>query len=290
MPEISHQQAEALRALEWLFSANDDHRREGRSFTMALAYVRFAFNELTGERLGVAGNWVRVVDHMHHAGMNQLDGSRIILAYVEGIARDAGLLIESNDARSRFRITGLREGFVPDFPQHYLFEEFVETDIQRGVPEDVRRQMGFQVGRRAGMTTAGAAHVLQRFLEDQMERGEARRRPPAPEEPQELPVPLRWAVVEYVGRHPGQTATQIAHALDALPASVSSVLVREVDRHSLRRVSGQGPRGGWVYFPVVPVTPPERVVGPSVWERLRQNLFSEDAEDSDAPAMAYPAR
>ena len=54
-----------------------------------------------------------------------------------------------------------------------------------------------------------------------------------------------------VARKPGRTATQLAHALKADPASVSSLLYRWVVSGSLFRTTGvKGPRGGWTYFPV----------------------------------------
>ena len=246
--------------------------------TLALAYLRHAFAQMMGQRQGEPGRHFRVVDHMHHVTPLALS-SRIVLGYIADIAYDAGLEVEVNIPQRRFHILRLRPGIVdPDFPRQYLFEAFVETDIRRGFPA---RDQALMIGRRAGMTVQSASAILAlglhpgQVMADTSEE-EFFRQLNTGEDPVERPVrdrPLRQTVIDYVTQHPGLTATQVANALDELPASVSSVLVREVNRQNLRREAGRGPRGGWAYFPLVPHVAPEPIRGPSVWERLRQNSF-----------------
>jgi hypothetical protein len=76
--------------------------------------------------------------------------------------------------------------------------------------------------------------------------------------------------VTYARRYPGQSATQIAHALRAKPTTVSAALYRAVQAGELMRSNpvvgadhwapkqGGGPRGGHVYGPVPPDYVPER--------------------------------
>jgi hypothetical protein len=83
---------------------------------------------------------------------------------------------------------------------------------------------------------------------------------------------IRQAVLAHVQAHPGLSATQIAHAIRQKPSSVSSTLVKEVTAGTIRRLPDGGPRRGWIY---VPASPPEpRVLGPSVWARLKTNPFT----------------
>lgn len=43
------------------------------------------------------------------------------------------------------------------------------------------------------------------------------------------------------------TATQIAKKLKRSPAVISSLLLRMVRDRSMRRINGEGPRGGYIY-------------------------------------------
>lgn len=72
---------------------------------------------------------------------------------------------------------------------------------------------------------------------------------------------LRQRAVTYAQRYPGNSATQIAHALKAKPSSVSSILYAAVQRGELSRSEtthngfhwhargGGGPAGGHTYGP-----------------------------------------
>jgi hypothetical protein len=57
---------------------------------------------------------------------------------------------------------------------------------------------------------------------------------------------LKDKIFQYVANHPHSTATQVAHALDAHPASVASLLKREVDAFAMSRTHIPGTTG-WVY-------------------------------------------
>lgn len=287
MPEISHQQAEALRALEWLLTEDEGARATGRSQIMALAYLRFALNRMRGVHWGsrpsyMGSSWVRVVDHMHTTYMGTMTNSaRIVLGYVEDIATEAGLAVEIRPSpQARFRITGLRQGVVdPTAPWSYIFEQFVETDIQRG--------FGPETARRRAVNGPYRAATTPNDQED----------PEGPEEPDEVErgivvgldlrdriannrqlfrttrvgrgATLRENLISHVREHPGQTATQIARVLGRQSASVASTLLNLTHEGLLERQQGGGPRGGWTYY--VPV----EVRGPSVWERVRVNPFKE---------------
>ncbi len=66
---------------------------------------------------------------------------------------------------------------------------------------------------------------------------------------------LTDAILQTVREQPNQTATQVAHALDHSPATVSGMLARlsaegRIDRHAIF----EGPRhcpGVWHYFPAI---------------------------------------
>jgi hypothetical protein len=82
------------------------------------------------------------VDHTHTTYLGSFTNtSRIVLGYIEEMAHDAGLEVQVNTSQHRFRITG-QSSFDPTWERttRYLFDEFVETDIQRGrTPEQLAR-------------------------------------------------------------------------------------------------------------------------------------------------------
>ena len=221
MPEISHQQADALRALEWLLSEETEDRRSGRSMTMAIAYLRLACARRNRE-------WLHVFDHF----VSYRD-ARVVMGYIEEFARNAHLQIVTNHTGNSFRL----QGTVSVEAEHYLFDEFIETDIRMGLSEE---------------------QLEEQRLRDQPEEGS--RRPPH--------GTIRQVLSKYVHDHPGLSATQIARALDVKPSTVSSYLFKETKLGNLVSKQHTGPRGGTTYYPLPPPEPP--VVGPSVWERLRK--------------------
>ena len=79
---------------------------------------------------------------------------------------------------------------------------------------------------------------------------------------------LRQRIIDHVLDHPGFTSTQIANTLRVTPASVALVLLQEYKSGNLVRKSGEGPRGGATYYPVVP--PEEQKVGLSLYELIRR--------------------
>ncbi len=281
MPEISHQQAEALRTLEWLLSAEDEQRRSGRSLMMALAYLRYALLRASHRR--PPGDWVRVVDHAHTFDESS---AIIVMRYIEDIARDAGLEIQ---VQIRGGISRFRTMAAEDYERtrHYLFEEFIETDIHTGLSEEqlaqqrlihgVRPEVGpgalAAVERLGGLAREGLTLVDQlrdlHLLPSPRQRG-------APD-----PI-LRETLLSYVKERPGETAAQITqvlnrnrdHANSYHCGTVSSILLKEVKANNLRREPNCGPRGGFGYFPAVQEPPAPPVVGPSVWELLKQNPYA----------------
>ena len=61
---------------------------------------------------------------------------------------------------------------------------------------------------------------------------------------------LTGRAISYARRHPGHTATEIAHALKARPATVSGVLFKAVRRKKLSRYLLIKPKprlAGWRY-------------------------------------------
>src|SRR5579864_4706689 len=118
MPEISHQQAAALAALEWLFSDEHEDRRTGRSFILALAYLRYAVERANGNSSW--RDWVPVEDHFLGPAPHR---DRVVLGYVEGIARSAGIIVET-DAH-RFRLVSADAGHWV-FARNFLRDQFVE--------------------------------------------------------------------------------------------------------------------------------------------------------------------
>jgi len=127
MPEITHRQAEALRVLDWLFREDEpDARRSGRTFILALAYLRYACR-----RPGT--DWINVEDHTHVLNRDTREADRVLLSYIANIAEECGAIVEI--AQGRFRMTGL-----DDDAYHFLMEEFVETDFYVGMtPEQQAR-------------------------------------------------------------------------------------------------------------------------------------------------------
>jgi hypothetical protein len=129
MPELTHQQAEALRALEWLMDLGDGAvRQSGRSYVVAFAYLRHAYSQIIGRR--GPGRWYRVVDHLHHVIPAQ-QSYDIVLMYIQSIAGNAHLHVEVREGR--FRILAPFEG-EPEFARHYLFDEVTVTHEPRGRP------------------------------------------------------------------------------------------------------------------------------------------------------------
>lgn len=63
------------------------------------------------------------------------------------------------------------------------------------------------------------------------------------------PASLRARVLAAIQRSEGRTATQLARALSADAASVSSLLNKLWHRHAVRRISRVGPRGGYGWYP-----------------------------------------
>jgi DNA-binding CsgD family transcriptional regulator len=55
-------------------------------------------------------------------------------------------------------------------------------------------------------------------------------------------------IENYVRDHPGQSAYQIARALELDPSSVSSMLLGFVRKNKMQRIKGRGPRGGFTYY------------------------------------------
>lgn len=76
---------------------------------------------------------------------------------------------------------------------------------------------------------------------------------------------IKQRAITYARRYPGQSATQIAHALRAKPTTVSAILYRAVQAGELARSvtrtpdghghwhvrDGGGPAGGHTYGPVI---------------------------------------
>jgi hypothetical protein len=147
MPEITQQQAHALEALDWLFSEANEDRRTGRTYILAVAYLRNAVN---------TGRWIEVEDP---AGNRASD--RWLLDTIELLARDGGIPIQrervSRDlGRFRFRVA---EAVSPS-ARRWLFEGFV-------VSEEAERRYGrgqghllMMQGRRSGMSYAAAARAF----------------------------------------------------------------------------------------------------------------------------------
>ena len=145
MPDISHQQAEALRALEWLFDEGDDARGQGRSYVMALAYLRHALRRNRGVQPGTPTVWMHVTDHTHVLlGASLINCHRIILGDIQRLVAEAGLTVEVRESSGTFRITGLTAQ-DPMTPWRYLFDEvrtepLVGPELEQAVA-DVRRSM-----------------------------------------------------------------------------------------------------------------------------------------------------
>lgn len=240
MPEISHQQAAALAVLEWFLDDDVTGRRSGRSMALALGFLRYAVNRTLNN--SADREWIRIFDHFPMGA----DTSHVVLRYIEDIAQagDAQIEVQSH----RFRLAYCtRPGGWTTF-RDYLYNEFVETDIHRGLSQE---QIEREQAMRAGPV-----------------------RPPEPG-PTRLPrrvvtrssPTLRERIVAYVRQHPGKTATQIASALQHGNDAVASTLLKEVKEGALERRPGEGPRGGFSYYPTT------TVVGPSVWELLRRNPY-----------------
>jgi len=228
MPEISHQQADALRALEWLLSDEAEDRRTGRSRILALAYLRMACRRPGTE-------WIRVWDHaLSYGGRRSYE---VLLRYINEIATEAGANVDLNLNEGMFRLIG-----STNESERYLFEAFTENlDLQLGLTDE-------QLAERA---------VRERPQPVVRPRGN---RPPH--------GTLREALLKYVYEYPGQSATQIAHALDIKPSTASAYLYEASQFGKLVRKQDGGPRGGMTYYPLPPPEP--AVVGLSVWERLRK--------------------
>lgn len=242
MPEISHQQAEALATLRWLFSDEEGDRRTGRTFILALAYLRWAVEQVN--RNPAWREWVAVEDHFLSQGVGR---GRIVLTVIRQLAEDAGLVIEA-DAH-RFRLVRAEAGHWVA-AQRYLQEQFVETDI------------------RLGLTDA----QIEQFREMRVPPPHGQ---PARRRRNDDVATLRERVVEYVMGHPGQTATQIATALSHGNDAVASTLLKEVKAGNLERRPREGPRGGFTYYPKA------SVVGPSVWERVKNNPYVGEQHGDD---------
>lgn len=71
-------------------------------------------------------------------------------------------------------------------------------------------------------------------------------------------------IIDVLKDAPAMTATQLAKAIKASPASVSVAVLRLVKRGRIVRTAKPGPRGGKTY--AVPATP-----DPTLWDRLREN-------------------
>lgn len=59
---------------------------------------------------------------------------------------------------------------------------------------------------------------------------------------------IKQRLLEYVRRHPGESAYQMARVLGVQPADLSGLCKRLTDAGVLRRERGRGPRGGFGYF------------------------------------------
>lgn len=111
MPTITRQQAVALAALDWLFDESDEHRRSGRTFVLAVAYLR---------RAARTGRWVDPEDH-HDGGSR--DSDLYLLRVIQELASQVGIRLDV-DGRRRFRV----ERLSPQ-AERLLFEGFVEGDV-----------------------------------------------------------------------------------------------------------------------------------------------------------------
>lgn len=118
MPTVSQQQAEALRALDWLYSEEDADRRSGRSLVLAVSLLRRGFS--------MRVEWVAVEDHV-----STRDADRFLLGQIQDLAERLGISIEIRRQRStqpEFRVLGSGPG-----SRDALFNDFVEGDIELGL-------------------------------------------------------------------------------------------------------------------------------------------------------------
>ena len=110
MPNVTSQQAAALRALDWLFSENEDQQGTGRTFVLAVAHLRRAVR---------TGRWVSVEDHHDSRG-----GDSGLLLLIGTVANTADIRIEVS-GQHRFRVDR-----VTPASRQWLFEDFVEGPVQ----------------------------------------------------------------------------------------------------------------------------------------------------------------
>jgi hypothetical protein len=118
MPAISHRQAEALRALEWLLDDDIESRRSGRSTVIAIAYLRIAARRPLGTQ-------IRVIDH--HPSRDAVD---TVLHYVGQYAGAAGAAVVVG--QHYFFFTAL-----PDSAIAFFENAFLETDVNPGVTQEM---------------------------------------------------------------------------------------------------------------------------------------------------------
>ncbi len=227
--------------MAWLLGEEGDQRRSGRSLTIALGFLRYAVNRKLANTAD--HEWIRVWDHYPMGS----DTASIILRVIDSIAQPLDVVVETQT--HRFRLAYCHSGQTWDGFRAHLYDDYVETDVHFGLsPEQIAQQ------------------EAQRTRTPQLLQPTRRGGPT-----------LRASILAYVEEHPGETATQVARALQHNGDAVASTLLKEVREGTLERRAGQGPRGGFAYFPVTPI------VGMSVWDRLRVNPFDggKDAETED---------
>jgi hypothetical protein len=94
---LSDRQREAIRTLDWLYSDDESDRRSGRSFVLALSYIR---RLVRGGRI----RWINVEDHW-----DSRECRYIVLDYISRIAHDLGLRVQIDRTRSRVALEGRAE-------------------------------------------------------------------------------------------------------------------------------------------------------------------------------------
>jgi hypothetical protein len=104
--QLTYQQFEALKALDWLFDEREDLRRQGRTLVLALSYVMRA--------LAHPGEWVVVRDHIP-----TLQARQELLQLILHWARGAGATVNA-DASGRIMVSG-----SPDDPSAQRLAEYV---------------------------------------------------------------------------------------------------------------------------------------------------------------------
>ena len=124
MPDLTPQQAEALRTLDWIFSNEEADRQMGRTFVLALAYLRRACHF-------PPGTWFTLIDHYEPEGL------RPIVNALESITANGGfdpytfLKIERHNKRFQFTQPPpfrLRDYFLNAFtePQESTGNKFID--------------------------------------------------------------------------------------------------------------------------------------------------------------------